>query len=124
MTPSDIPLTCSISNAQKDALVKTGAFRAVREGMLFTDDDPISDPREAAVLAVTARCYMFDLTVEEQREKYADLISKIHAGENIESVWEERVTTPTGLVIYMTVLEYAQVTKNTLDRLDDEKQKQ
>ena len=116
MTAADIKLT-DLSCATKDKLVSEGAFKTKRDGLPFTDDDPLSDPRDAAITAVTTRCHMFDLNIEEQRTQYADLLSKVHVGDCVELIWEERVKTDKGLVIYITVAELAQIPKNTIKGL-------
>lgn len=119
MTPADIPLYCSLTCSQKDELLTSGAFASVRDGMPFTNDDPISDPRDSAITAITARCYMFDLNDEKNRTEYADIIAKTKADSCFELAWERQVETANGLVVYMTVIEYAQITKKTMDALNE-----
>ena len=123
MTPLDIPLTCSLTGQQKDALISSGKFSTKREGLPFTNDDPLADPREEAITAITARCYMFDLTKEQDRTDYADIIADIRGGVCKELLWEERVRTDNALVVYITVLEYAQITDKTLNTLEADNDK-
>lgn len=117
MTPFDVQIPHALSVTQKDKLLTDGVFATTRDGMPFTNDDPISDPRESAITAITARCHMFKLYDEDHRNSYADLLSKIHTGTCVELLWEDRVKTADGLVVYITVLEYAQITKKTIEGL-------
>lgn len=117
MTPTDIQLIKSLAIADKDKLVETGAFTSTRNGIPFTDDDPLTDPREGAITAITARCEVFSLNDEVQRKRYADIMSKIYSDDPVDLLWEERVESQAGLVVYLTFIEYSQITKKTIGLL-------
>ena len=118
MTPQGIPLYCSLPANKKDELITAGAFTTKRDGMPFTNDDPLSDPRDTAITAITAKCYSFDLQKDEDRLEYSGILSRIQAGLDAELLWEERVKRDDGgLIVYLTILEYSQITAKTMERL-------
>lgn len=68
------------------------------------------DPRDLDT-SVVGHCECFDLTLEQERATYADLLSKLHCGDNLELYFEERITTNEKLMVYITYFEYIKIAK-------------
>ena len=63
---------------------------------------------------MAGRCECFDLSNADDRTKYGDLRAQIAAGTRMQLLWEERVKTENGsLLVYITYLDLADVTKTT-----------
>lgn len=57
--------------------------------------------------AFTGMCDRFDLSIPEDRAKYADLTAKLHAGAEYIKIWEERLPGNNGQ--YFVYVTYVQV---------------
>lgn len=60
---------------------------------------------------VIGHCEQFNLTVEEDRTAYADLLAKLAWSTNMEKHLEERTFVDNALIIYVAYLEYVKIAK-------------
>lgn len=67
------------------------------------------DPRDVPT-KVLGHCVCFDLSREEQRDQYSDLVARLATELNLERLFEERSMLNTGaLIVYIAYLEYIKI---------------
>ena len=65
-----------------------------------------TDPKDVET-KVIGNCEMYNLSKQEDRSKYADLLAELEAKDNVVVHFEERAITETGeLLIYISYTEY------------------
>lgn len=99
-----------ITVEELDKLLATERITVVN-GIKLIGEVP-TDPSDAR-LRFCCRCERLDLTVDVDRNKYANLIAESSApGSRIEIGWEERVKEADKLVVYVTYMEYVRIFDN------------
>lgn len=69
--------------------------------------------------AYTGMCDRFDLSLEEDRKKYADLVSKLYSGTEYCRLWEERMPAQDGkYFVYVAYVQVMNVYQTGNDRFD------
>lgn len=69
--------------------------------------------------AVEGACDMFDLSVPEDRTKYAELSAKLRVGADCEKLWEEHIRGDAGkLYIYISYLQVVNVNQTPLNTIN------
>lgn len=58
---------------------------------------------------VVGHCEMFNLSKEEDRKEYADLLAKLSWSANLSKYLEERVFINNELIVYIAYLEYMKI---------------
>lgn len=106
MRPEDLALSpiVPVMGSSKDALKNNGAFNGMWQGLPCADT-PARTVDNLKMIA-TGRCKMFDLSKEEDRNTYADLITSGTSGE-ISVLWEEKIKVDDRLIVYINYLEIA-----------------
>lgn len=112
MSPIDVNLK-PIPSTTLDRMYRQDQFGFTRDGRPFLSDADMATTADVRTV-MAGRCECFDLTNAEDRVRYGDLRAHIAAGTRIDLVWEERVTVANGgLLVYITYLDLADVTKRT-----------
>ena len=112
MSPLDISLR-PIPSAALDRMYRQGRLGETHKGRPFLSDAELAVPEDVRTV-MAGRCECFDLSNADDRIKYGDLRAQIAAGTRIQLVWEERMKLDAGqLLVYITYLDLADVTKTT-----------
>lgn len=115
MLASDINLT-PVSGSNKSKInIKNICSSLLNGGHIPSDPYEFNGP---VTTSVTGRCLRFDMDCEEDRSKYADLVSVAtsNGGKGIHIVWEEHVNTPTGgLILYVCFVELDKVASKFIE---------
>lgn len=117
MLASDINLTPVRGENKRDIDVRSMCANLLNGGTAP------SDPYEfngSIANAVTGRCLKFDMDVEADRAKYADLVSvsTTHGGDKVHIVWEDHIKTPSGgLIIYVCLIEVNKVASKFIESM-------
>ena len=70
--------------------------------------DSFIDSAEVPV-TVVGHCDRYDLSIDTDREAYADLCAQLASAENLEKLFEQHITENSSLLVYITYLEYIKI---------------
>lgn len=121
MKASDTRIPTFLNVNAKNGLESEGKFNSTVSGIPYTSD--ISDAVDASELKLNGRCCQFDLTVEKDRDDYADLCAKFLTPCGCEKLWEQRVPkNDGGLIVYVAYAELSKISYNTAVALKDKEE--
>lgn len=116
------PKHYAMSSALDAQLLRDKLYSAKREGLLFTNTDPIRDPKVEPPSAHICKCDMFVLKNAEDRERYGDLRAVLQQPGN-ELMWEERVKDAEGnITVYITYTMYRYLDDQILKKMVETKE--
>lgn len=100
---SDIPLV-ALPNDRFQDLRNREDVRCPAGGTPEIGDRFDESPRLSH--AFTGKCERFDLSIPEDREKYAELTAQLQAGSEYIKIWEERIPGSDGkFFVYVTYMQ-------------------
>ena len=113
---ADIPIV-PLSNAKFKELRTRSDVRQQAGGTPELGDKFIDSPTYTQ--ACTGSCERFDLSDEEQRKAYGELLSKLCSGAEYIKLWEERIPSSEGkLLVYVSYLKVLTVYQTGNDLFD------
>jgi hypothetical protein len=116
MKPGDVRLV-PVSSARMEQLRKRDDYKSVPGSIPCAGTT--STDNVIKQTAVEGVCDMFDLTVPEDRTKYAELSAKLRVGADCDKLWEEHIRGDAGkLYVYVSYLRVLTVNQTPLNTIN------